>query len=67
VQGLFPAPGAFSSHTPDTVLDRLLLPGCKQVARWCCWLRARVQNGMIPTYLMYVALTLLVLLVMVAR
>jgi hydrogenase-4 component B len=67
VRGVFPSAEKFSSHTPDAVLDRVLLPGCRAVARWCCWLRARIQNGMVPTYLLYVALTLLFLLVMVAR
>jgi hydrogenase-4 component B len=68
VRGLFPKAGTtFTSHTPDAVLDRVLLPVCQQVARWCCWLRARVQNGMVPTYLLYVALTLVILLVTVAR
>ena len=67
VRGLFPKAVTFTSHTPDAVLDRALLPGCRQVARWCCWLRARVQNGMVPTYLLYVALTLVFLLVTVAR
>jgi hydrogenase-4 component B len=67
VHGLFPAYGEFVSHTPDAVLDRVLLPGFRKLAQGCCWLRARVQNGLIPTYLLYVALTLLLLLVMVAR
>jgi hydrogenase-4 component B len=67
VRGLFPVAGAFASHTPDAVLDRALLPGFRKLAQGCCWLRARVQNGLIPTYLLYVALTLLLLLVMVAR
>ncbi|TLM65947.1 MAG: hydrogenase [Deltaproteobacteria bacterium] len=67
VTGLFPAPRAFSSHTPDAVLDRALLPGFRTLARSCSWLRARVQNGRVPTYLLYVAMTLLVLLVVAAR
>jgi len=67
VHGLFPVAGEFASHTPDAVLDRVLLPGFRKLAQGCCWLRAHVQNGLIPTYLLYVALTLLFLLVMVAR
>jgi len=67
VRGIFPAAGEFSSHTPDAVLDRALLPGSRMMARGCSWLRARVQNGLVPTYLLYVAMTLVVLLVMVAR
>ena len=67
VRGLFPAAGKFASHTPDAVLDRALLPGSRLVAQGCIWLRAKVQNGLVPTYLLYVALTLLVLLLLVAR
>jgi len=67
IAGIFPPPATFSSHTPDAVLDRALLPGFRQVAHGCSWLRARVQNGLIPTYLLYVALTLVALLIMVAH
>jgi hydrogenase-4 component B len=67
VKGFFPQPGEFASHTPDAVLDRILVPGFRRLARGCCWLRAHVQNGRVPTYLMYVAVTLLVLLVVTAR
>jgi hydrogenase-4 component B len=67
IQGIFPAAAKFASHTPDVVLDGILLPVCRRVASGCSWLRARVQNGMVPTYLMYVAVTLLVLLALVAR
>ena len=67
IKGLFPEPAKFSSHTPDAVLDRVLLPGLRELARGSCWLRARIQNGRVPTYLLYVALTLLVLLIMTAR
>ncbi|MHB8707774.1 MAG: proton-conducting transporter transmembrane domain-containing protein [Desulfuromonadales bacterium] len=67
VQGLFPAPEKFTSHTPDAVLDRALLPGFRGLARGCSWLRAYVQNGRVPTYLLYVAMTLLVLLILATR
>jgi hydrogenase-4 component B len=61
-RGLFPAEGGFSSHTPDAVLDRLLLPGLRWGARLFTRLRACIQNGISAIYLLYVALTLLVLL-----
>jgi hydrogenase-4 component B len=67
VRGLFPAASEFTSHTPDAVLDRVLVPGFRELARGCSWLRARVQNGRVPTYLLYVALTLLVLLLVATR
>jgi hydrogenase-4 component B len=58
----FPSPSDFSSHTPDTVLDRLLLPAFGVAARFCTWLRARLQHGITGIYLLYVALTLCLLL-----
>jgi hydrogenase-4 component B len=65
VPGVFPAPGHFHSDTPDSVLDRLLYPGCRGVARGFTWLRARVQNGLVAVYLLYVAVTLFVLLLLI--
>jgi hydrogenase-4 component B len=64
VSANFPAPADFASHTPDTVLDRLLLPACRGSARFCTWLRARLQHGITGIYLLYVALTLSLLLVL---
>jgi hydrogenase-4 component B len=65
VTDVFPAPGHFHSNTPDSVLDRLLYPGCRGVARGFTWLRARVQNGLVAVYLLYVAMTLFVLLLLI--
>ncbi len=62
VEGVFPPPGGFHSHTPDTVLDRALLPGFRLAGRAFVWLRARVQNGITACYLLYVALAVLFLL-----
>ncbi len=47
-----------------SVLDRLLFPGFRTIARGFTWLRARVQNGLVAIYLFYVALTLFVLLLL---
>jgi hydrogenase-4 component B len=58
----FPGPAEFASHTPDSVLDRLLLPACRGSARVCTWVRARLQHGITGIYLLYVALTLCLLL-----
>jgi hydrogenase-4 component B len=65
VEGVFPAPGHYHSQTLDSVLDRLLYPACRGVARGFTWLRARVQNGLVSVYLLYVAATLVVLLLLV--
>ena len=64
VSATFPAPAEFASHTPDTVLDRMFLPACRRAARFCTWLRARLQNGITGIYLLYVALTLCLLLIL---
>jgi hydrogenase-4 component B len=64
VEGLFPTDEPFRSHTSDTVLDRMLTPGCRGVARGFTWLRARVQNGLVAVYLLYVAATLCLLLLL---
>lgn len=64
-EGVLPPPAAFSSHTPDAVLDRGLFPLLGWGAGWCGRLRAWVQNGRIGFYLLYIALVLLVLLTIV--
>jgi len=62
VAGLFPPATEFSSHTPDTVLDRVLSPAFLGVAWFCRQLRAAIHNGVIAFYLLYIALTVIVLL-----
>ncbi|MBE0599499.1 MAG: hydrogenase [Desulfuromonadales bacterium] len=62
-EGVLPASASFASHTPDAILDRLLLPLVGGGARACTWLRARIQNGSGGLYLLYVALTLCSLLI----
>ena len=62
--GLFPHLAKFSTHTPDTVLDRLLLPLFKALAVAATWLRTWLQNGVTSLYLLYVVLTLIALLIM---
>ncbi len=58
---LFPAPATFSSHVPDAVLDVVLEPAFAGVARVAARLRA-IQSGRAQTYLLYVFVTLVVLL-----
>jgi hydrogenase-4 component B len=60
--GLFPEAGSFSSHTPDVVLDRLLLPGCGALAGKVVRIRRAIHQGIIGVYLLYTALVLCVLL-----
>jgi hydrogenase-4 component B len=63
-RGLFPNQTKFASHTPDTVLDRLLLPLLNALAVAATWLRTWLQNGVTSLYLLYVVLTLIALLIM---
>lgn len=67
VKGLFPAPETFASHTPDLVLDRGLKPIFSGLAWLFNWLRRRIQNGIAAIYLLYIFLTLITLLILVAR
>ena len=65
--GLFPNQAKFASHTPDAVLDRLLLPLLTALAIAATWLRTWLQNGVTSLYLLYVVLTLIALLIMSGR
>jgi hydrogenase-4 component B len=60
-EGLFPAPAEFHSHVPDTVLDRVVLPGSRGAARILRWFRW-VQHGHVHLYIVYVLAALVVLL-----
>jgi hydrogenase-4 component B len=61
VAGLFPAPAAFSSHVPDVVLDRLLVPAAHTTGRGLGWFRW-LQRGSVHAYLLYILATLVWLL-----
>jgi hydrogenase-4 component B len=63
--GLFPAPAAFHSHVPDTVLDRAVLPMSRGGARALGWLRW-MQHGNVHLYIVYM-LAAIVVLVLVSR
>lgn len=65
VIGPFPGATRFASHTPDLVLDRLLLPGFLAAARLCRQLSASLHNGVIAFYLLYIALTVIALLALI--
>lgn len=61
-RGLFPAATEFSCHTPDTILDRGVIPVCRGTIHVFGRLRALIQNGSTSFYLLYVALALVALL-----
>ncbi len=58
---LFPQKTSFHSEVPDTVLDEAILPAFHLGAQLVSWFRV-FQQGNIQTYLMYIFLTLLALL-----
>ncbi len=59
--GPFPVAVAYRSHVPDAVLDRLVLPAARGVARAFESLRF-LQDGNAQAYLGYILLTLVLLL-----
>jgi hydrogenase-4 component B len=59
--GLFPQRSYFSSETPDTILDRALVPGFSLAGRALGWLRP-IQQGPVQIYLLYVLMILMGLL-----
>jgi hydrogenase-4 component B len=61
LSGPFPAPAAFHSHVPDTVLDRVLLPSFALIGRLLARLRP-IQHGNVNLYLLYILGTLVALL-----
>ncbi len=60
IEGPFPKPTDFHTHTPDVVLDRLLMPSIQGIGRAFSWLRW-IQQGSVHLYLGYVVLTVIVL------
>ena len=60
VRGLFPRPTALVRRQPDAVLDLGLAPA----SRFLAWLMGRLhvlQSGLLPVYLLYVVLILVLL------
>lgn len=60
--GFFPETSNFKSHTPDVVLDSLLLPGGQYLAEIASKIRRAFHQGIIGIYLFYTALVLCLLL-----
>jgi hydrogenase-4 component B len=57
----FPKSERFESHVPDAVLDEVIQPAFRHGARTLLWFRV-LQQGSIQTYLLYIFLALLALL-----
>jgi hydrogenase-4 component B len=58
---LFPAKTDFHSHVPDTVLDEAVLPALRFMVWLFSWFRV-FQRGSIQTYLLYIFIALIALL-----
>ncbi|MCC6487495.1 MAG: hydrogenase, partial [Candidatus Hydrogenedentes bacterium] len=65
IAGLFPASTEFHSEQPDVVLDRAVHPTMKAAAHSVMPLRM-FQHGRVQFYALYILLTLLALLAVVA-
>lgn len=61
ISGSFPAPSKFSSHQPETVLERIYLPFLAWSNNRLAPLR-QLQHGHLHLYILYILLTLVVLL-----
>ena len=57
-----PRTASSHSHVPDTVLDRVLVPGSRRDRARLPWLRW-IQRGSVHAYLLYILATLVWLLV----
>ncbi|MHB8898216.1 MAG: proton-conducting transporter transmembrane domain-containing protein, partial [Thermoguttaceae bacterium] len=60
--GLFPEKASFSSTTPDVFAEYVFGPGLAAIA-WVASKLRRFQHGRIQLYVLYIALTILVLLI----
>lgn len=61
-RGLFPASGELATHTPDVCSESLFRPLFEGVARGLSRFR-RLQEGRVQVYILYIALTLLAILI----
>lgn len=62
VSGYFPEQANFHSETPDIAREKLFAPLFRMVSRWVSPIR-QIQHGNLSGYLLYIAITLVVLLI----
>ncbi len=62
IEGYFPAKSTFHTDTPDVMKKQLFEPLFKLVAKWISPFR-KLQHGNLHGYLLYLALTLIILLI----
>jgi hydrogenase-4 component B len=63
-EGVLPGAGSFVEHTPETVLDRVIIPVARLVGRLARGVR-RLQHGRVQTYLLYLMIGVAALLMLV--
>jgi hydrogenase-4 component B len=61
IEGAFPRSSQMHSHVDDAVMDRMLLPACRFLARGFHWAH-RFQQGLTQQYVLYILISLLVML-----
>jgi hydrogenase-4 component B len=66
VTGLFPEPGRFASHVPETTLEKVYLPLLEYLYLKSAPIR-RMQHGKLNIYIFYTFITLVLLMVLTTR
>jgi hydrogenase-4 component B len=61
IAGVFPAPARLTTHLPDPVLDRMIVPAAGWLTRATIWLRW-FQRGHLHSYVLYILITVIVAL-----
>jgi hypothetical protein len=62
INGIFPDRARFSSHVPETALERVYTPLLEYLYVKAVPIR-RLQSGQLPMYILYIFVTLIVLMV----
>jgi hydrogenase-4 component B len=63
-EGFFPVSASLAQHTPETVLEQVVMPAGRAVMRVSSLVR-RLQHGRVQTYILYILIGLLALAVWV--
>ena len=66
VTGIFPEAGSFTSHLPETVLERMYIPFLQYLYRKSAAVR-HLQHGKLNIYIFYTFITLVVLLAVTSQ
>jgi hydrogenase-4 component B len=58
VSGLFPGPASLATHTPDAVLDLVVMPACLRIGGLADKVHRIFHHGLINIYMLYIAIAL---------